>query len=391
MKATRILLLWLALYSAQAIARTDNTLEVWMDKDVTLTADGTTVTKLTVYEKNPNVDYTSFNMTISVPKGVRINKVKSGRDYKNDIELSVRANDHTIACNMPEEGMIKIISFSQQLLPYYPDDEDGNVYYPMFTIGLVADPSAYNGDYTIELSDCWFNAIDDTNTPYPNILDHVEYSNFTITGGTDFPGVDYTVPAEGCGTMILPFDADIPSGMAVYSCTGVSDGYVLQLEEVPSIKENTPYIVKGTPGTYHFDGVYKSLCKYHSQYMTGVFARIEVPEGAYVMQNHKETTGIGFYRVDNSVLNDNGEPVIVNISPYHCYLNELPSMAKMYRLPFGETTGIESCDDADDVNAVVSVYNVEGQIVRANVSRAKALKGLKRGVYIVNNKKYVVE
>ena len=199
MKTVKLLLAWLALYAAQAMAQTA-TLEVWMDKNVTVTADGKTVTYLTVSEKDPNVNYIAYNMTITLPKGFKVNQVKQGREYVNDITLSERATStHQIDCNMPEEGMLKVICTSTSNYEMYPDDAEGNIIYPIFTVGLVADPSTINGTYDVEMTGVRFvRYLEDGNTLAAVDLDHIEYSEFTVTGGTDFPGIDYSLPSEGC-------------------------------------------------------------------------------------------------------------------------------------------------------------------------------------------------
>lgn len=381
MKTIKFLLMWLALYSVQAIAQTENTLEVWMDKNILVTADGKTVTKVTVYQRDPNANYTTFNMVITVPKGVHINKIRSGREYINDIELSERATGtHTIACNMPDDRNIKIICMSSQLQDLYPDDIDGNPYEPLFTIGLIADQTSYNGTYDIELTGCRFVKNEGSSLSHTD-LDHVEYSDFTITGGTDFPGVDLTIPAEQCGTLILPFNSNIPDGMTVYECNGISGDNTLLLNSVPAITANTPYIITGTAGKYHFDGDYEALFdSYSTEYMTGVFEEVNAPVGSYVMQNHKATTGLGFYKVGSAT---------VKVNPYRCYLNGLGSDAKMFKFELDDVTGIK--DALSDKNTKVNVYSIDGKVVRSNVKISDALKNLGSGVYIVNDKKYVIE
>lgn len=390
MSKISLLLFGLALYSAQAFAQ-ESTLKVWMDKNVGFTADGKTVTYLTISEKDPNYNYIAFNMALTVPKGIKINKVLQGREYVNDIKLSdMRATQtHTISCNMPDDQTIKIISSSSANLEFYPDDIEGNPVYPILTIGLVADPSTYNGTYPIEMSDVWFVKRDtigwkDETTPITelsaNILDHIEYSDFNISGGTDFPGVQYTLPAEGYGTMIVPFNCEIPEGMKVYSCVGIT-GQNIDLEEEHSITANTPYIIHGKPGKYSLNGSYKGLNEmYSTQYMTGVYKEYAVPQGSYVMQNHQDTYGLGFYKV--------GEKTIT-ISPYHCYLNAVNNNGAFLTLPYNDnTTGI----DAININnKKVNVYNTQGQLIRSNICYDKALKGLTSGIYIINNQKFIVK
>ena len=41
--------------------------------------------------------------------------------------------------------------------------------------------------------------------------------------------------------------------------------------------------------------------------------------------------------------------------------------------------------------AAVSVYNVNGQLVRKNVKTANALKGLPAGIYVVGGQKFIVK
>lgn len=382
MKSVKLLTIWLALLSAQAFAQ-DTDLRVWMDKKVDVTADGTTVTKLTVYEYDKNVDYIAFNMVITVPEGVKVNKIKSGRETVNDIELSVRATTtHSIACNMPDDGnAIKIIATSTQNLPLYSDDEDGNICEPLFTIGLIADNTAYNGEYQIELTGCRFVYKKDDEYLYKD-LDHTEYADLFISGGTDFPGLDYTLSSVGCGTLILPFDCEIPEGMEVYSCVGFNDKEQLLLSKEASFTANTPYIIRGNEGEYHFEGTaYKALNEYYStDYMTGVYVEKEVPENAYVMQNHVDTYGLGFYKVGRTV---------VTITPYHCFLNAFPdNSARMLKLSFDDsTTDIKGVLENEKTH--VNVYNIQGQAVKISVPKSTALDGLNPGIYIINGKKYV--
>lgn len=382
MKTVKLLLAWLALYAAQATAQTA-ALEVWMDKNVTVTADGKTVTYLTVSEKDPNVNYIAYNMTITLPKGFKVNQVKQGREYVNDITLSERATStHQIDCNMPEEGMLKVICTSTSNYEMYPDDAEGNIIYPIFTVGLVADPSTINGTYDVEMTGVRFvRYLEDGNTLAAVDLDHIEYSEFTVTGGTDFPGIDYSLPSEGCGTMILPFDAPIPDGMTVYACNGISGNNSLMLEKAPSIEANTPYVVTGPEGIYHFIGKYRALkTSYSTPYMTGVFEQMKVPEGNYVMQNHKDTYGVGFYRVG---------AVETIINPYRCYVNALSNEVNAFRLVFDGADGIYS--PKEEYDELVNVYGTGGQMIRQRIKRSRALEGLAPGIYIIKDKKYIIK
>lgn len=390
MNKIKLLLIWLVLFSAQAIAQ-EESLEVWLEKSVEFIADGKTVTYLTISEKDPNFNYIAFNLTLTVPKGIKINQILDGREYVNDIKLSeMRATStHTISCNMPDDRTIKIISSSNQNMEFYPDDLEGNPAYPILSIGLIAEPSTYNGKYPIEMSDVWFVKRDtvgwkDDTTPITelsaNILNHIEYCDFNITGGTDFPGIQYSLPTEGYGTMIVPFDAEIPKGMKIYSCTGIT-GQEINLEEESSITANTPYIIYGEPGKYDLNGNYKGLKDlYSSQYMTGVYVKSTAPQGTYVLQDHQDTHELGFYKI--------GEEKI-EVSPYNCYLNAIDINENFLTLPPHDNTSNIETIITD--NAKVNVYNVKGQLIRRNIRKDKALQGLIPGIYIMNDKKIIVK
>ena len=378
MKIRQWTMLLLAFAPFLAFAQSSK-LQVWIDAEMKFTADGKTVTYMTVYEKNPDVDYTAFNMEFTLPRGFRINLVKKGREWVKDINLSVRASStHTINCNMPDPTLLKIISTSSQNENYYPDDEDGNECTELFTIGLVADPETYNGTYAIQMDGARFVKKDASGISADD-LDHVEYSKVIVTGGTDFPGVSYTLSPLGIGTLIVPFKFVPQSGFEVYNCTGLN-GSSIQLEKVEEAQANTPYIVCGTPGTYHLNGNYCGLNdSYSTPYLTGVYVDTKVPEGAYVMQN-QEIDGLGFYQVAK------GQNITIN--PYRCYLNKQEIAFSQLKLYFGAITGIDDFvgEDAEKVD----VYTVSGILIRSKVKAKDALKGLHPGVYVVNNKRIIV-
>ena len=378
MKIRQWTMLLLAFAPFLAFAQSSK-LQVWTDAEMKFTADGKTVTYMTVYEKNPDVDYTAFNMEFTLPRGFRINLVKKGREWVKDINLSVRASStHTINCNMPDPTLLKIISTSSQNENYYPDDEDGNECTELFTIGLVADPETYNGTYAIQMDGARFVKKDASGISADD-LDHVEYSKVIVTGGTDFPGLSYTLSPLGIGTLIVPFKFVPQSGFEVYNCTGLN-GSSIQLEKVEEAQANTPYIVRGTPGTYYLNGNYCGLNdSYSTPYLTGVYVDSKVPEGAYVMQN-QEIDGLGFYQVAK------GQNITIN--PYRCYLNKQEIAFSQLKLYFGAITGIDDFvgEDAERVD----VYTVSGILIRSKVKAKDALKGLHPGVYVVNNKRIIV-
>lgn len=381
MNKIKLIMLMLVLCAARVSAfTTDNTLSVWMDQKVELTADGKTVTKLTVYEYDPNVNYISFNMAIFVPKGTKIYQRKEGRKYVNDIDLNAdRATDHTISCGMPDDHTVKVIAYSITNDQLYPDTEDGTIVKELFTIGLVCESGATNGVYRAEMLDVNFTYRDENSKITSNGIDHIEYADFTVTGGQDFPGVDYTMTPAGYGTLILPFNCEIPKGLTAYECNGIDENNMLVLGSVSSFAANTPYIVKGSPATYHFNGVYSAIFdEYSTDYMTGVYTDKKVPAGSYVLQS-QEPDGLAFYRVYES-------PEVV-LPAYRCCLSVKDALSAG-NLKFSDSaTGVKAVGDARNVK--VDVYTVSGVKIRSKVSASEALDGLPAGVYVINNNKVI--
>lgn len=374
MNTIRYLFCLLALLTVRANAQT--TLEVWSDNSTEINADGTTVTYLTFYQKDPNVNYIAFNMTITVPKGIHINQKITGREYANDIELSSRATTtHSIACNMPDENTIKIISTSSELQEFYPDDEDGNTYYPLFKIGLVGDATMYNGEYPVEISDILFGYRDHEDGQLKHNDPEPIYTQMILTGGQVFPGIDYVLSSHQWGTLILPFKCDIPDGLSVYTCDGISDDNKLLLNKQSSLDANTPYIISGTAGNYHLNGTYCALKdSYSTDYLTGVYIDTEVPKDAFVLQNQAGSNTTGFYRV--------GEET-VKCPAYRCYLNPLSSDVMMYPLNIDdEETGINMVRNEEKSS---SVYTIDGKYLGNDIDKNHS--EFPHGLYIKNKKK----
>lgn len=363
MKLSSILVCCLALLSGRAQAQRE-TVKVWAD-DVTLVADGKTITYVTVYEHSDEHDYTSFSMSLKVPKGIKIGKVKSGRNWVNAISLSQRATDtHTIACDMPDDSLsVNIMSFSMQNDDFYPDDEDGNPMDELFTIGLVGEPTLLNGTYAIEIAEATFARVvgDDVVGGYSDSV----YFQMEVTGGRESSEVIYTLTEAGYGTLILPFDAELPDGLRAYTCTGLS-GSTVMTEAQPSIRANVPLLMQGTPGTYKFQGDGTPLMdSYTEGLLTGVYVPTTLTDG-YVLQNQNGV--IGFYHVNANA------PVTVPVN--RCYLQsdmDFESLSVHF-----DATGISKVGQE---SKEVPLYDLQGRRVTAP----------RRGVYIRKNKKVTLK
>lgn len=305
MKKINLVIIGTIVSIMQLHAQTE-TLKVWIE-DAIITADGNSITKLVISE-NDEVDYTAFSLSLVVPNGVTVAKIKQGREYVNDIQLSERATStHSISCNMLEDGRtIKIISTSSNNYDFYPDDVDGNPLDEIFTIGLVADPSIANGDYSVKIVDCKFVMKENADASIPQ---NEITAKLTIEGGIDSESIIYTLDDNRCGTLILPFNSQIPEGLEIFRVLTIDNGNIL-LEKQSQIPENIPVIVMGTSGTYVFNGVStQTEDSYNDGDYIGVYSNRKISNG-YILQSIDGV--IGFYPISNESQ--------VLIPTYRCYL-----------------------------------------------------------------------
>lgn len=147
-------------------------------------------------------------------------------------------------------------------------------------------------------------------------------------------------PEEGIGTIILPFDAEVPEDLEIHSLTASrpSDALgdetyyqIATLEKRTEIKANTPYIVtrkaattkpEGAPqrraaadanGVYTFSGITThTQDTYESGFLTGSLVAAEPTDGdRHLMMNDGN---LGFILHDNS----DGQ---YKVEPYHAYIS----------------------------------------------------------------------
>ncbi len=189
--------------------------------------------------------------------------------------------------------------------------------------------------------------------------------------------IEWTMADVEWGTLILPFDADVPDGWTAYSCPGLEDdNTTLILEEAEAIEACTPYILSGKAGTYSFSGVATNAeDSYGAGLLVGTLVDMTYEDftpssGQYVLQKH-DNEGLAFYQItENSVG--------LKLAAYHCYLTPGVEVTSL-RLP-GVETGIKAVEG--DLIANDAIYDLSGRKV------SKAVKG---GVCIINGRKVLVK
>ena len=187
----------------------------------------------------------------------------------------------------------------------------------------------------------------------------------TVTVGTSETTITYELKAK-YGTLILPFAAELPSGLTAYTCSEL-DGNELKLDEAETLAANTPYIMGGTSGTYTFTGTpVNDENSYTVGLLTGVLVETKAPADSYVLQKNSDV--LGFYKVTAGK-----NP---SVKAYRCYLNAKASSALVIR--FGGTTEISDIQFEEND----AMYDILGRKVEGT---------LQKGFYIVNGKKVFVK
>ena len=180
-------------------------------------------------------------------------------------------------------------------------------------------------------------------------------------------------------TLCVPFYAEVPAGITLYSNSSVDGNGVLELTEITSpafIMPGKPYIVEAVAGTYPLSNtsILTSKETTHEGNLYGVLADegVIVPADSYVLARNTNTGKQAFFRTNGTV----------TCPQYKCYLT-LPQGAtaakELYFDNEGTTTGIEAVFGGE--NEEVVIYDLSG----------KRLSRLQKGVNIVNGHKVIVK
>ena len=205
------------------------------------------------------------------------------------------------------------------------------------------------------------------------------YYDYNCTRPWNFPSVsftyrdkltvDYNVGETGYGTLILPFNQELPEGMKVYGCTGVDDNGVLTLVEDNSIRRNVPYIVKATPGSaYQFVGpeaIDEDKPSFTNGILVGTVAEtVPLIAGSdYIMQ--EQNGRVAFFKFTGTPSSDPSENDNEGnrlAKPFRAFLRLNDSTLAMLYLPDqigDEGEGIEEI--GNDNARPAGIYSIDGK------------------------------
>ena len=179
------------------------------------------------------------------------------------------------------------------------------------------------------------------------------------------------VTEAGAATLVLPFDAALPTGVKAYTLNYTAGNDKVKATEVTAITANQPVLINAAAGDYTFisNGTTNTDSPVFGA-LTGVYAETLVPSGSYILTN--ESGVVGFRKVDGSTN---------YVTANHAYLTADGAGASILDIDFGSVTGIDSLTPSPSPMGEGSVYNLAGQRVSQPT----------KGLYIVNGKKVIIK
>lgn len=179
-----------------------------------------------------------------------------------------------------------------------------------------------------------------------------------------------TIGEEGAATMILPFDATIPTGAKAYTLKYTAgDATVKPTEVTDNIPANTPVLVIADAGNYTFaaGSIWTKAASTTNGGLTGVFSKTIVPTGSYILT--VKGGKLAFRKVDGTTN---------FVEANRAYLTAEGAPARL-TIDFGsETTGVSDVESKMDEGRG-DCFDLQGRRV-ANP---------RKGFYILNGKKIV--
>ncbi|MBQ8050390.1 MAG: carbohydrate binding domain-containing protein [Bacteroidaceae bacterium] len=212
------------------------------------------------------------------------------------------------------------------------------------------------------------------NTEANNYIGSQDAGVYTVNSHIDFnivethkPSIIINTTAAGWGTTMLPFAAEKPADVKVYSCAE-ADGATLTLVEVEALEANKPYIIEGAWNETLTGDAQGTQLQYTEGMLTGTYERIPAPNGCYILQKHDDK--VGFFPVDT----EKAQP---SVPANRAYLTAPEGGVKAFFL-----------DDATGINGVFDALQ-NGDIYDLTGRKVQHMQ--KGNVYIVNGRKVVVK
>lgn len=331
--------------------------------------------------------YSAYNMDIILPEGIDV--VKSGDDYvvmmmtpslypyTVNILNNSQTYTHTVSASMPAEHQLRIACTSNS------NNEFTAYSGTLFRVAVTLDASKFTFSPKPIVKVSGIALVQANNTKY--VPADFSCRPFT-TGIPTARNLSINISSTNkVGTLILPFDAALPTGVQAFTCSTVNTmEQTINLEEANSFVACKPYIVYAENG---FSGTLSGTVDLSANYpdedvyteeeglLTGVLTTTVVNTG-YIMQNQGD--GPAFYSAD-------GENF--SLPAGRCYMTLPSSGIKMFSLNFDskeETMKIDSLSKEErSEGEAESWYTLQG--VKLDQ------KPTEKGVYFYGQQKVLIQ
>ena len=307
-------------------------------------------------------NYTAYNMDITLPQGITLCSEQDGDEttywvdmcedkdfYPYTSKMGKDTYSHSFSCNLLNGNMLRVACISNTLATF--KQKDGDLFWAYVNVDKVYFKQSFTPKPIVKVSGV---RIADNQAKGYQINDFECRPFLTGLENRELP---FNVSAANqIGTLIVPFDCALPTGVKAYTCNTIDEeASELVLTPAASIQACKPYIVYAPQG---FSGTLS----------TGVLTPTVVNQG-YIMQNKGE--GPKFY---------NAEGANFSLNAGKCYFTPtMELLGKTFSFNFDRITGISIVPDNGTTPSVV--YDLTGRPVAHP----------QRGIYISNGKKVLVK
>ena len=319
--------------------------------------------------------YTACNLDIFLPNG--INVLSSGGKYRVMIASDniffyddwEDTYSHSVSASMPNTQQLRVACSSNTNTEFTATSGK------LFDVYVNVDESVFTSSFS------------------PKPIVRLSGLNLTTSAAVKYVPADFacrpfttgipterTLPvnvsaANKVGTLILPFDAELPSGLKAYSCNA-TEGDLLTLTPAESLEACTPYIVyaengysDNLSGTAELPDASNVTDVFTDGLLTGLLTSGVVSTG-YILQNKGE--GPVFY---------DAEGVNYSLPAGRCYLTFSGSSVKAFQFAFDDdATGISNVrSKMEDVRE--KIFDLAGRQVSSP----------QHGIYIQGTHKVIIK
>ena len=375
MKKTLLLFIMCALLPrvAEAQTPTDDTFTVsdlTFDEEITWNDDENEGAYYFTISLDGESIYSACNLSITLPNGISFIYDEIEEEYLVRLNNSDKIfySSHTLGCEKPGQALnVAIYSGSNK--------DFKKTSGKLFNVYVTVDESVFTSSFS------------------PKPIVRLSGMNLTTSAAVKYVPADFacrpfttgipterTLPvnvsaANKVGTLILPFDAELPSGLKAYSCNA-TEGDLLTLTSAESLEACTPYIVyaengysDNLSGTAELPDASNVTDVFTDGLLTGLLTSGVVNTG-YILQNKGE--GPVFY---------DAEGVNYSLPAGRCYLTFSGSSVKAFQFAFDDdATGISNVrSKMEDVRE--KIFDLAGRQVSSP----------QHGIYIQGTHKVIIK